>query len=114
MIKITNGLPIIGLRSTKCKIVEIIPRFQYGFMVFTTQAVFDDTLKHSKVDGEPLTKVHENSIFLYRSPQAESALRQKGNDYVILFFFAAAALGPVSIAVLPLTYLLVQSVTLSE
>jgi len=83
--------------------------FHYGAMVYAARILVDDTEKHTQVDGEPLSKLHENSVFLYKSPQAESVLRQRGVDYFLLFFFSISFIGPHTLAMLPLAILTFQS-----
>jgi hypothetical protein len=65
---------------------------------------FDNHRIHHKSHHEGLggVKVHENSIFLYKSNQANSLIRSRVIDFLYLFSFGGLILGYSNFLFLPL------------
>jgi len=87
MIRSRRTQHTIGLEICHCKIlVLIIFSLQNGLVLKLLRIFFDNQRIHHRSHHEGLggVKTHENSLFLYKSIQADSLIRSRMIDYLML------------------------------
>ena len=100
MISPTDLLLTTGSSITLCKYRVthfwlFIFRFQNGLFLKAARLLFDNSRSHNKGHHEGLggVKIHENSLFLYKSKEADSLLRSRMMDYLFAGCLAGLVTG---------------------
>jgi hypothetical protein len=83
---------------------------QNSFVLKVMRNAFDNVHIHEKSHHESLggVKAHENSMFLYKSRQATSAIRGRLTDYLLFFSIAGLIGGLTPLLVLPVVVVALQ------
>jgi len=94
----------ISSQTILCTLFFTLSRFHNTLFLKLMRAAFDNSNTHVRSHHDfNGVKLHENSLFLYRSPHGgDSVLRARSIDYLILFMFGGWLAGVNSILLLPL------------
>ena len=106
MTRSTSTPLITGLLLAHCKDIEgyYLLRFHNALFLKAVRLLFDNQGVHERNhhDGFRGIRTHENSLFLYKSDQADAIVRSRVIDYFLLFGGLSAITGMSQFILLPL------------